>query len=203
MAAALADAGANKARTEHGHANAMRLELGREPLRHADHRELARHVRAEAEPAIHPGHRGGVDEVAAFAVLADMREEGPDAVENPGKIDVEHPSPIVERDIVDAAGRGDTGIVAHHMDLSERVMRRFRPALDAWGIGNVTNDPAYIRADIVQASDGGRERVGLYICEQRLHARFRKGPAEREPDAAGPARHECCLAGELAHVCPC
>src|ERR1700694_4165389 len=121
VAAALADPGANIARTERGHADAKRLELRRQPLRDADHRELARHVRAKAKPAIHPGHRGGVDDVAAFAMAAEMRKEGPDAVKHAHQIDVEHPPPIVERDIVDAAGCGDPGIVANHMDISERL----------------------------------------------------------------------------------
>ena len=50
-----------------------------------------------------------------------------------------------------------------------------------------------------QALDGGRQRVRLDIREHHLHAGLRKGPAEREPDAAGPAGHECRLAGEFPH----
>ena len=50
--------------------------------------------------------------------------------------------------------------------------------------------------------DGGRQRVRLDIGEHHLHARLRKGPAERKPDAAGAARHECRLAGKLPHDSP-
>jgi hypothetical protein len=54
----------------------------------------------------------------------------------------------------------------------------------------------------VQASDGVRQRVPLNVGEHHLHARFRKGLAERKPDAARPACHECRLAGELPHISP-
>ena len=87
---------------------------------------------------------------------ADMREEGADTVQYAHQIDVEHPSPVVERDVVDAAGRGDTGIVADHMDISERLERGFRRALDADGVGDVASDAAHIGSKIVQAFDGFR-----------------------------------------------
>jgi len=49
----------------------------------------------------------------------------------------------------------------------------------------------------VQALDRGSQRLGLDIGEHHLHAGFRKDPAEREPDAARAAGHECGLAGEF------
>src|ERR1700687_3648453 len=203
VAATLADPGAHIARTEHGHANAKWLKLRRQPLRHADHRELARHVRAKAEPAIHPGHRGSVDDVATFAMGADMRKEGTDAMKDSDQIDVEHPSPIVERDIVDAAAGGDPGIVANHMNISECLVRRRGRPLDTDGIGNVTANAAYFRPNIMQAFDGGRQRVRLDIAQHHFQAGLRKGPAKRESDTTSPACHECCLAGQLPHDCPC
>jgi len=52
--------------------------------------------------------------------------------------------------------RGDTGIVADHMDISERLVRGFRRALDADGIGDVASDRrahwAQIRAGFLTAS---------------------------------------------------
>ena len=100
------------------------------------------------------------------------------------EVDVEHPSPGVERDVVDAAAAADTGIVADHMDISERLVRRLGRMLEADRIGNVTGNAAHLRPKIAQALDGGGQRVRLDIGEHDLHARLRKGPAEREPDAA-------------------
>jgi len=51
----------------------------------------------------------------------------------------------------------------------------------------------------VEAFDGCPQRVRLDIGEHHFHARLREGTAEREPDAARPACHECCLAGKLPH----
>ena len=133
---------------------------------------------------------------------ADVRKEAADAVQHAHQIDVEHPSPVVERDIVDAAGRGDTGIVANHMDISERLVRGFRRALDAEGVSNIASDAAYIWPKIVQAFDGGRQCAGLDIGEHHLHAGLRKGGAERKADTTGAACHECCLARQLPHDCP-
>jgi hypothetical protein len=53
---------------------------------------------------------------------ADVRKKGPDALQDSHKIDVEHPSPSVERDVIDATPAADAGIVADHMDLPERLV---------------------------------------------------------------------------------
>ena len=44
-----------------------------------------------------------------------------DAVQHAHQIDVEHPAPIIERNVVDAAAAGDAGIVADDMDVAERL----------------------------------------------------------------------------------
>jgi hypothetical protein len=85
------------------------------------------------------------------------------------------------------------------MDISERVVRRLGRTLDAEGIGNVAGNAAHIQPKIVQALDGNRQRIRLDIGEHHFHARLREGTAEREPDAASPACHECVLAGEIPH----
>ena len=97
---------------------------------------------------------------------------------------------------------GHAGIVADHMDAPERRVCCLGGPIDARRIGNVASDAAHIRSDAAQAFDGTRQRVRLDIGEHHFHARPRKGPAERKPDAARPARHERCLTGELAHGSP-
>jgi hypothetical protein len=69
----------NITRTDHRHADAERLDLHRQPLRHVDHGKFTRRVGAKSEPALQTGHRCGVDDVAAFAMGANMREEGSEA----------------------------------------------------------------------------------------------------------------------------
>ena len=103
----------------------------------------------------------------------------------------------IEPDALAAAG--DAGVVADHMDVAERRVRRLGRALDAHRIGNVTGNALHIRPDIAQAFDGRRQGVRLDVGQHHLHARLRECPAERQPDAARPARHECRLAAELSH----
>jgi hypothetical protein len=195
----LGDAGANKPGTEHGHANAKRLKLHRQPLQHGDDRELACRVGAKTEHAQKAGHGCGVDDVATFAVRADVWKEGTDAMKDSHKVDVEYPAPIVARDVVDASAGEDAGIVANHVHISECLVPRLGCTLDADRIGNVAGNTAHIRPKIVQAADGGCQRVRLDIGEHHFHARFRERPAEREPDAARSACHECSPTGKLPH----
>jgi hypothetical protein len=140
--------------------------------------------------------------VTAFAVGADVRQEGVDAVDDTHQIDVEHPSPGVERDGVDAAATADTGVVANYVDVAERIVGRLGRSLDAGRVGDVAGDASQIRANIAQACDGGCQRVRLDVGEHHVHADLREDPAEREADAACSSRHEGCLAGEIAHGPP-
>src|SRR4029079_4486477 len=113
------------------------------------------YVGAESEPTVYPCHGCGVHEVAPFPVGTDVRQEGTNAVQDSHQVDVENPTPGIERNVVDAAAGGDPGIVADYMHISERLVCRFRRAFDADGIGNVTNNAAYARLKFVQALDGG------------------------------------------------
>ena len=106
-----------------------------------------------------------------------------DAVQHAHQVDVEHPSPVVERDVVDAAAGGDAGIVADHMDISERLEGRLGRALDAGGIGDVAGDAAHVGPDIAQAFDGR--------C-QRARARYRRAsPSCPLPQRRGRAPARC------------
>jgi hypothetical protein len=99
------------------------------------------------------GERARVSHYAASK--ADVRKKGADAVKDSHKVDVEHPSPIVEPDVVNAAAAGDTGILANHMDIAECLVGRPGRMLDADRIGNITANAAEIRPKIAQAFDGG------------------------------------------------
>ena len=95
IAPAFGYAGPNEPGTKHAHSDAERCYLFNQPLGYVDDCEFARRVRAEAETTIQPRHRGSVDDVASFAVGADMWQEGPDPMHDPHEIDIEHPPPGV------------------------------------------------------------------------------------------------------------
>ena len=77
--------------------------------------------------------------------------------------------------MVDAAAGGDAGIVADHMDISERFERGLRRALDAGGVGDVADDAAHAGANSSRLLTAACQRVRLDIGEHHLHAGFRKG----------------------------
>ena len=138
----------------------------------------------------------------AFAVRAHVRQECPDAVNDAHQIDVKHPTPAIERDVVNSAARGHAGVVAHHMNVSECVECGLRGALDAGRIRDVAIDAAHLGADVMQALDCRRQRIRFDVSEHDFHACLGESASERKTDAARSARHECCLAGKLPHVSP-
>jgi hypothetical protein len=126
-------------------------------------------------------------------------KERTDAVKHSHKVHVEHPSPIFERNVVDASEAADTRIVANHMDFAECLVRRLGRTLDAIRIGNVTGNATHIRSKFVEIFDSNRQRVLLDIGEHDFHARVDKDPTKREPNATRSACYESCLAGQIPH----
>jgi hypothetical protein len=65
------------------------------------------------------GKVGGVDDTATFAVALEQRHECLHAMHHARQIDIDHPAPILRRNIVGGAGAVRTGFVAHDMYLAE------------------------------------------------------------------------------------
>src|SRR5262245_10905156 len=201
IALALRDVGAHIFWTQHAHANANGLELHRQSLRHADHGVLARPVRIEELTAHHAGHRCSVDNVTPFAVTHNVRQESADAVQNPHDIHVQHPPPILERNVVDTAMRPDTGIVADDMHISECLICCLGRMLYAARIGDITGNAAH-PSQIVRAFDGRLQRIRLDIGEHDFHAHLHKGSTKGQANPARCTRDKSRLAGKLLHDVP-
>ena len=137
--------------------------------------------------------------MTAFAMGADMGQKAFDAVKHAHQVDVDDPSPIIQRDVVDTAAGSHARIVAHDMHAAERIERSLRRALDACRVGHIADGAAYVGGDFLQAFDGGLQCIRLDIGQHHFHAGLRKRPAERQPDPCSPARHKGCLARKLSH----
>jgi hypothetical protein len=140
--------------------------------------------------------------MAAFAMGAQMREEGVNAVQDTHQVDVDHPAPAVERDCIDATSSGDPGIVAQHVDIAERRERLLGRLGDACRIGDIAGHAAHIRAAFPEVTDSGVQCHAFDVCEHDFHTGSGKCLGERKADAAGRARHECRLATEIPHGIP-
>ena len=202
IASALTDAGSNETRTEYRHADAERLDLWRKPFRHCNDRELACGVGAEPHAAHHSCHRRSVDEVSTLIVRAHMGQKRPGAVKHAHQIDVEHPFPAIERNVIDAAARSDAGIVADDVNILEGVVGLLARTIDARRIGDVADDAAHAGSDIVQAFHGVGQSIGFDVGKHHVHAGFRKCAAHRKADAACTTGHKSCLAGQVFHTEP-
>lgn len=80
-----------------------------------------------------------------------MRQKCPDAVNHAHQVDIEYPAPALERNVLNPAACGNTGIIAKDVDFSECIECRLRRTRDACPIRNVAIDAAHVRSDIVKA----------------------------------------------------
>jgi phosphoglycolate phosphatase len=202
IAPTLADPGAHEVRTEHADADAERGELHSQPFRDCDDCELGRGIGAEPHVADHAGHRCGIDDMSAFVLRAHMRQERANTVDHAHQVDVDHPAPIVDRDMVDAAACGDTGIIAEDVDFAEGGKGRVGGAFDLIGIGDITGNAANTIAVPGEAFQCLVQRPLLDIGQYHLHALIRKGLRHREANTGRPSGDEGCFSLEFLHRHP-
>src|ERR1700749_623997 len=111
ISCALADVSAYEPGTKHRHANSKRIGLQGQPFRQGYDGGLACRVGAKPQSALQSGHGSGVDDVATFTMGAHARQETTDAVDDSHQIDIDRPSPGVERNLVYAAAAGDARVI--------------------------------------------------------------------------------------------
>ena len=69
--------------------------------------------------------------MTALTVRSHMRQESPRTVKHAHQVDIEHPFPAIERNIVDAAARRDAGVVADDVNLLECIISFIGRTIDA------------------------------------------------------------------------
>jgi hypothetical protein len=96
------------------------------------------------------GKVGGVDDTATFAVALEQRHECLHAMHHARQIDIDHPAPILQRNIVGGAGAVRTGVVAHDMYLAEGFDRGLYHALDGGTVAHIgyQASPLRVAADL-------------------------------------------------------
>src|SRR6185312_2330588 len=143
---------------------------------------------------------GGVDDMAALAMRADVRQEGGDPMDDAHQIDADRPIPLRRRDLVGGpAADADTGIVADHMHLAEGSKGLGCGALDRGAVGDVAEHALHRRSGRGELAPHRIERARLDIGEHHLHAGLCERVAQCETDAARAAGDEGALTSEVAH----
>jgi len=104
------DAGLHGAGAEGRADDARGLEFGAHALHHMDRGALGSAVDGGARMRHQARHGGGIDDVSAFAVLLDARQDGDDAVDGAPEIDAHHPVPVGDGVLPDQAAGTDAGV---------------------------------------------------------------------------------------------
>ena len=116
------------------------------------------------------------------------------------QIDVDRPAPILQRNIVSAAGAAHTGVIAQHMHFAEGIDGGLRGALDVGIVAYIAHHAAHLG----QIAFEGRNRLfqwlRLDIGEHDAHARLGERTAHSESDAAGAASDERRFSLKIAHT---
>src|SRR5262245_44600771 len=124
--------------------------------------------------------------MTALAVGSNVRKERANAVNDSHDIDVEYPSPTVERNIVNATRGTYAGIVANDVDVPECLVRRLGRTLHTGGIGDIARNSAHLTTKIVQALNGSSQCVRLDIGEHHFHAGLQEGASANPIPLAPP-----------------
>src|ERR1700736_5279325 len=105
------DVGAYDARTNGGHANARRRQLGPETLGQHERGGLRRGVHGEDLRGLVGGGRGDVDDVPTLAPLHHLPAEGAAAIDDAPEVDIQGSLPVVDRAVEEGPGDADAGVV--------------------------------------------------------------------------------------------
>jgi hypothetical protein len=116
------------------------------------------------------------------------------------QIDVDRPAPILQRNIVSAAGAAHTGVIAQHMHFAEGIYGGLRGPLDVGIVAYIAHRTAHGGQIAFEGRDRLFQRLRLDIGKHDAHARLGERTTHSESDAAGAAGHERCFSVKIAHT---
>ena len=146
--------------------------------------------------AFHPSRP--YDDVAAFPMSADVGEERLEAVNYAHDVDVEHPSPTIERNVLNPAAAPHSGIVAQEVDASELRKRDCRSTFDTLRVCYVAED-ALDLGSTTQTRYCSFQCGALDICQHHPSACAAECAAKRKPNPARTSCDECSFPSDVTH----
>src|SRR5215471_10471493 len=108
----------------------------------------------------------------AASMRTHVRQKRRHAMHHAHQVYVDNPTPGVERDVVDAAAAGDTGVITEYVDLAESRDRLLGSLVDGSGFGHVTDDAVDLRADPRQVDYRLMQRIFLDVGQHDVAARL-------------------------------
>src|SRR5262245_59999612 len=140
--------------------------------------------------------------MAPFAVFLDPRDEGPDAVDNPAKIDAENPVPIIIRAFIHRREKIDSGVVADDVNFAEHPFHLVRRAVERLTIGHVQPDRMRASARLIEISHRAIKMILPDVGDDYLHAGVMKHLGHTETNAAPAAGDEGYFSMYIFHKRP-
>src|SRR5215510_2118307 len=128
--------------------------------------------------------------MAPIAVFLDPRDEGPDAVDNPAKIDAENPVPIIIRAFIHRREKIDAGVVTDYVNFAEHPFHLVRRAVKRLTIGHVQPDRMRASARLIEITHRAIKMILPDVGDDYLHAGVMKHLGQTETDAAPAASDE-------------
>jgi hypothetical protein len=185
----------------------VRRELGADRQRQPEHAELARHVPGNAGRRVVAEAARDVHDLSAL--LRDhLRREEVAAVHDAAQVDAEHPVPIVERRVEDAARQPDARVVDDDVGgrrervhvVGERLHLRAIGHVDATHERGARAELARerVEAGLIDVADRDASAVGGEA--QRGHAPDAAGGAGDDDERIGPARARRRSIGDTGHA---
>ena len=122
-------------------------------------------------------------------LAAQDRQEARQPVNDSPQVDVEHPTPIIERLILDQVERRDARVVAQHVDPPEAIERRLAPVGRRMPASDTSTVTASASAPLPRRRSPTASASAVEVGEHDCRARGGECLRERAADAAGRAGH--------------
>ncbi len=150
-----------------------------------------------------PGNRSGVHYVGFFARGDHPRDEAADAVDDAPEVNIDDPSPVIQREFPRSAGAAaDARVVAEDVDSAEALVGGFGKGFDVLLFRDIGPAGEYLDAPRRDGRFGHCERLGFDIADDDVDAGIGEALSHGEPKAARSSCDNSDFAFEAVHGAP-
>ena len=195
----LDDAGVDDARAEHRDADVGTGQLTLECFAECDDGRLGCGVRCHSGVGYQPGHRGGVDDVRGPFLLEQTWEKRVQPVHHAHQVDVDKPSPVLERCVGHDASVADAGVVEQQVDRAV-LENAVGELVDCGGVGDVQGMGRGVSTRGTHLLGDGLGARDVEIGDVNEGASLAQQPRDRPADTRACAGHHGRLARQITGV---
>ncbi|CAB4889214.1 unannotated protein [freshwater metagenome] len=117
-----------------------------------------------------------------------------DAVDDAPQVDVEHPLPVIKREVSHATHRSDTGVIDNDVDLAESLNNAVCERLNGCGAGHV-----YLNARHAKFGGGSGDSRFVHAGDDDGGAGFFQALRNSFANSRRTSGDDCDFSGEVLH----